>query len=142
MNALIRRESRSLFPDLFEWLEGPLSTVRPQPWQTIRFEDYVKDGRYVLRAELPGIDPEKDVEITLTGGVLTVRAERREEEKEQHRTEFRYGTFTRSITLPAGVDEMNVKATYEKGVLEVSVKLAEEKQESKRITVEHPSERK
>jgi HSP20 family molecular chaperone IbpA len=129
----VRREHRSLFPELFEWLDWPM-TSRSQ--QAIRFEDYIKDDRYVLRAELPGIDPEKDVDITLHNGVLTVHAERREESKEQQRTEFRYGSFSRSITLPPEADEQDVKAVYDKGILEVSVKLREQEQQSRRIQIE------
>ncbi|MFG3441122.1 Hsp20/alpha crystallin family protein [Nonomuraea sp. NPDC047897] len=134
MSTPARREHRGLFPELFDWLDWP-PVIRSQQ-QPIRFEDYVKEGRYVVRAELPGIDPEKDVEITLRNGVLTLHAERREELKEQHRTEFRYGSFTRSIALPAGADEQDVKAVYDKGILEVSVKLPEEKHEARRIQVE------
>ncbi|WP_344579413.1 Hsp20/alpha crystallin family protein [Nonomuraea roseoviolacea] len=133
MGTPARREHRGLFPELFDWLEWPPAVRSQQP---IRFEDYVKDGRYVVRAELPGIDPEKDLEITLRNGVLTIHGERREELKEQHRTEFRYGSFSRSITLPPGVDEQDVKAVYDKGILEISVKLADEKQEGRRIQVE------
>lgn len=136
MTLPMRRESRGLFPDLFDWLEAPLATLRPMAAQQIRFEDYVKDGRYVLRAELPGIDPDKDVEITVSNGVLTIHAERRQEEREGYRTEFRYGSFTRSITLPQTADESDIKATYDKGILEVSVKIGEEKPTGKRIEVE------
>ncbi|NUW39476.1 Hsp20/alpha crystallin family protein [Nonomuraea rhodomycinica] len=133
MGTPARREHRGLFPDLFDWLEWPPG-VHAQ--QMVRFEDYVKDGRYTVRAELPGLDPEKDVEITLRNGVLTIHGERREELKEQHRTEFRYGSFSRSITLPTGADEQDVKAVYDKGILEISVKLAEERREGRRIQVE------
>lgn len=140
MSVPMRRELRGLFPDLFDLLETPLAAFRPMMpmmGQQIRCEECVKDGRYVLRAELPGIDPEKDVEITLENGVLTIQGERRQEQRERHRTEFRYGSFTRSICLPQGADENDVKATYDRGILEVSVKLAEEPQEGKRIPVEH-----
>ncbi|WP_101786603.1 Hsp20/alpha crystallin family protein [Nonomuraea indica] len=134
MGTPARREHRGLFPELFDWLDWP-PVIRPHQ-QPIRFEDYVKEGRYVVRAELPGIDPEKDVEITLRNGVLTLHAERREEVKEHHRTEFRYGSFTRSITLPPGADDQDVKAVYDKGILEISVKLPEEKQEARRIQIQ------
>ncbi|GII05995.1 Hsp20/alpha crystallin family protein [Planobispora takensis] len=142
MSASTRKETRGLIPEIFDWLEAPLAGLRPVMGQMIRFEDYVKDGRYVLRAELPGIDPDKDVEITLTEGVLTIRAERHHEEKEAHRSEFRYGAFTRSITLPAGADAKDVKATYDQGILEVSVKLSEHKPEGTRILVSKPDTRK
>ncbi|GAA2883325.1 alpha-crystallin HspX [Streptosporangium fragile] len=139
MSMPMRREQRGLIPDLFDWLELPFAALRPSmapTAQPIKFEDYFKDDRYVLRAELPGIDPEKDVEITVSHGVLTVRAERREEQRDQRRTEFRYGSFTRSLTLPPGVDENDIKATYDKGVLEITIKLAEAKEEGRRIQIE------
>ncbi|WP_326639419.1 Hsp20/alpha crystallin family protein [Streptosporangium sp. NBC_01755] len=139
MSMPMRREQRGLVPDLFDWLDAPLAALRSPVAQPIKFEDYVKDGRYVLRAELPGVDPDKDVEITLSNGVLTVHAERHEEQREQQRTEFRYGSFTRSITLPSGIDESDVRASYDKGVLEINVKLADTTQEGKHIQIESTS---
>jgi HSP20 family protein len=87
----------------------------------IRLEDEMEDGHYVLRAELPGIDPAKDVDITVHEGELTIKAERSEKKEAKGRSEFSYGSFTRSITLPAGADEENIKATYDKGILTVDV---------------------
>jgi HSP20 family molecular chaperone IbpA len=102
----------------------------------VRVEDYVSEGQYVVRAELPGIDPEKDVEITVDDGVLTVKAERREEKKEGGRSEFRYGSFTRTVTLPTGADEENVAASYSDGILEVRTPIKEAaKAEPKRIAI-------
>jgi HSP20 family molecular chaperone IbpA len=90
-------------PDLFGWVEagfpGAHTVAGPHG---IRIEEHLADETYVLRAELPGIDPAEDVEITVTEGVLTLRAERSEETAHKHRTEFRYGTFARSVRLPAG----------------------------------------
>lgn len=125
MNAVSRRE-RGFLPDLFDWMDQPFSLFRPFSAQPIRMEDYIKDGRYVIRAELPGVDPEKQVEVTVAGGVLTIRAERREEHEGKNRSEFRYGTFSRQLTLPASADEDDVKASYDKGVLEISVGLRED----------------
>jgi HSP20 family molecular chaperone IbpA len=102
----------------------------------IRLEEFTEEGRYVLRAELPGIDPEKDVEVTVSDGMLTIHGERKEEEKEGRRTEFRYGSFTRSIALPAGADEYNVTAVYDKGVLEITVGLKEPAETKHTIKVE------
>ena len=102
----------------------------------MRVEDYIEEGRYVLRAEVPGIDPDKDVEITIDNGVLTVKAERREEKKEGGRSEFRYGSFSRSATLPTGADPDDVTATYGDGILEVRVGIKPEtKPEAKRIAI-------
>ncbi|HUY49529.1 MAG TPA: Hsp20/alpha crystallin family protein [Streptosporangiaceae bacterium] len=127
MNAVTRRESRGFLPDLFDWVDQPFSLFRPFTTQPIRMEDFVEDGHYVVRAELPGIDPDKQVEVTVEGGMLTIRAERQEERAGKYHSEFRYGTFTRHLTLPAAADETDVKATYDKGVLEVRIGLKEEK---------------
>ena len=140
MTMPMRHEQRGLVPELFDWLEIPFAALRPPVSQPIKFEDYVQDGRYMLRAELPGIDPEKDVEITVSNGVLTIRAEPHDEHKDQHRTEFTYGSFTRSVTLPASVDENDIRASYNNGILEVSVKLPDTKQEGKRIQIESPAQ--
>jgi HSP20 family molecular chaperone IbpA len=102
-----------------DWLEVDL----PRPLPAIRFEDKLSDQEYVLRAELPGMDPDKDVQITSMHGVLTVKAERREEEKGLHRSEFRYGMLQRSVRLPANADEAKIKAVYRHGVLEITVPL-------------------
>ena len=81
----------------------------------------MEDGHYVVRAEIPGIDPAKDVDITVRDGQLTIKAERTEKKETKGRSEFRYGSFTRSVTLPAGANEEDIKATYDKGILTVSV---------------------
>lgn len=112
MNALLPR----LFGDL--WFDEPLRTG-----QVIRVEDLMTEREYTLRAELPGIDPEKDVEITVAQGILTIHAERKEETQTRHRSEFRYGVLQRSVRLPANADEENIVANYNKGILEVTVPL-------------------
>lgn len=104
--------------------------------QAIRVEDYVDDGSYVVRAELPGIDPDRDVEITVSDDdVLRIHAERRQEQKEGQRSEFRYGSFTRSLVLPHGIDAQDVQASYDQGVLTVRMPLPQEKQKEQRIAV-------
>lgn len=79
----------------------------------------------VVRAELPGIDPVKDVEISLQDNILRIRGERRMEERTEedgtYRMESRYGSFERSVLLPQGVKESDISATYESGILEVVV---------------------
>jgi|SRR5215469_8485265 len=84
------------FPDVLDWLESPWSAMLPfRPAQTFRVEDYTEDGKYVIRAELPGLDPD-DVQVTVESGMLTIRAERREETKQNRHSEFKYGSLTRS----------------------------------------------
>jgi HSP20 family protein len=124
MSTLVRRDYRGPLGDMFDWLEAPLTVLRPVAGQPMRVEDFVRDGSYVVRAELPGVDPEKDVEVTVSDGILTIRAERHDEHADKHHSEFRYGTFSRSVTLPAGADEEHTEALYGHGILEVTVKIA------------------
>lgn len=85
--------------------------------------------RIVLTAELPGFD-EKQIEIQMEGGVLTLRGERKlEEEKEGrsfHRVERSYGQFVRSFTLPNNVDRDSIKASFHNGLLEIAMPKREE----------------
>ena len=87
----------------------------------IRLEEELRDGHYLVRAELPGIDPAKDVEITVCDNRLTIRAERSEKKETNGRSEFSYGSFLRTIALPSGADSDDVKASYDKGILTVDV---------------------
>ena len=93
----------------------------------LRMEDYIQDGRDVVRAELPGIDP-KQVEVSVSKGILTIHAERHEETETKHRSEFYYGVFSRHIQLPLDADEDDINATYDKGILEITVGLKEKEQ--------------
>ena len=115
MTSTVARREHGAFADLFDWIEGGLPAFplfrQFGGAQMMRVEEDREDGQYVLRAEMPGIDPDKDVEISIANGVLTVTAERREEKKEQQRSEFRYGRFTRSVTLPGGANEDDVRAS-------------------------------
>ena len=130
------RQAAHLFPDLRDWLDAPWAPLLPfSPANMFRVEDYVKDDNYVVRAELPGMNPEKDIEITVDNGTLTIHAERREETKEAHRSEFRYGSFTRSVVFPDRADTEHITATYDKGILEVSVPVPEAKAEGRRIAI-------
>ena len=130
------RHAPSLLPDLRDWLDAPWAPLLSfSPAGAFRVEDYIKDNNYVVRAELPGMDPDNDIEITVENQTLTIHAERREEHKEAHRSEFRYGSFTRSVTLPDQADTEHIAATYDKGILEVSVPVPEEKAEGRRIAI-------
>src|ERR1700751_4390215 len=104
MSTLLRRDPRTMFPDLVEWFEEPFLTLRPYLGQPIRIEDFIEDDHYMIRAELAGIDPEKDVEVTVGAGYLTIRAERHDKTEGKHRTEFRYGSFSPTPPLPRGAN--------------------------------------
>jgi HSP20 family protein len=136
MTALLRRDSRTIFPELMDWFEEPFLTLRPYLTQPIKVEDYVEEDKYMIRAELPGIDPEHDVEVTTGAGYLTIRAERHDKAESKHRTEFRYGSFTRTLVLPATADQDAVTASYEHGILTVTVPVKPGKKETvKKIEV-------
>ena len=129
---------RAMFPDLADWLEAPWTG--PPPFltsQVFRLEETVRDNRYVIRAELPGLDPENDIEVTVDGRLLTIRAERRRQDHGPNRSEFRYGSLARAVRLPARVDPADVTARYDKGVLEVSVPVRTVKPEGIQIPVEN-----
>lgn len=123
MSTSTRKGHRVPFTDIFDWLESPLGLIRPITGNFLPVEDYVKDDHYVLRAELPGVDPGKDLDVTVSDGVLRITAERRDETEGAHRSEFRYGALTRSMPLPAGADEEHAQASYSNGILEVTVPL-------------------
>jgi HSP20 family protein len=99
----------------------------------------VQDGNLLIRAELPGVKPE-DVEISLHNNVLTISGERKVEQEEErggyYIRERRYGSFSRSFSLPQGTDESKVHARFENGVLEVTVEGAGAVEEPKHIQIE------
>ena len=136
MSTLARRSS-SPMSDLLDWLDSsaPIGMRGLGLAPYVRVEDYTEDGTYVLRAEMPGIDPDKDVTLDIEGDVLTIRGERREEQRTKGHHEFHYGAFTRSVRLPRDVDPDAVQATYTDGVLEVKVPTREPDHEPKRIPV-------
>lgn len=119
--------------DLPSWME-----MEPEA-RWLRVEEFQEDGSVIVRAELPDIDPEKDVEVSVTDSVLHIQAhkEAKKERKSKsgYRSEFRYGEFERSIPLPPGTSVDDVKATYRDGVLEVRVPKAAAEEEITKVPV-------
>lgn len=101
----------------------------------IRVEERLEKGRYILRAELPGVDPTKDIDISVREGQLTIKAERAERTEEGTRSEFHYGSFYRSVPLPTGAKEDAIEATYTDGILKVSVPVSESEAPEKHIAI-------
>jgi HSP20 family protein len=101
---------------------------------------FTRGDDLVVRAELPGIDPEKDLDISLQDNMLRIRGERRHEERTEsdgtYRFESRYGSFERSILLPEGVKEGDISATYENGILEIVVPKAAHLDGARKIPVQ------
>jgi HSP20 family protein len=117
MNRILSNFSRGFEDDLMSGAWTPSVDI---------FEN--KD-QVVLEAELPGMKPE-DVNISIENNVLTIQGERKFEKKEEgdnyHRIERRYGSFTRSFTLPPTVDTENITAEFDNGVLRLTIAKREE----------------
>ena len=122
-------------------LEMPMRFGLPWAWVDENFRDgewrrsfkieETRDGdTIVVRAELPGMNPEKDIVVEVVDNELVIRAQRVETNRSQgdhvYRSEFRYGSFRRSIPIPDDVVESNIEATYRDGVLEVRMRSSAE----------------
>jgi HSP20 family molecular chaperone IbpA len=130
MSTLLHRDPKAILPDLVDWFEEPFLTLRPYLGQPIKVEEYVEDDHYVVRAELAGIDPAKDVEVTVGSGYLTIHAERSDKFEGKRRSEFRYGSFSRTLELPPGADPDSATAEYTHGILTIKVAVQGERGEA------------
>jgi HSP20 family protein len=121
-------EDRPVFRDLFRDGFSPAIDVE----QT---EDAV-----IVKAEIPGVDP-KDLDVNFADGVLTIKGEksdkREQKDKNYHRIERTFGSFSRSLALPCEIDQENIKADYKEGVLSLNLpKTEDSKKSSVKIDVE------
>jgi HSP20 family molecular chaperone IbpA len=90
----------------------------------IKVEEFIDGDHLVIRAELPGVEPDRDIDVWVDDGVLTIAAERQESSRKKldkggYRSEFRYGSFMRQVRLPTGTPAEVVSAAYKDGVLEI-----------------------
>jgi HSP20 family protein len=113
----------SWFDTIDTWFDTGFGDVPEMRWRpAIDVEE--KDGKYLVRADLPGMK-KKDIHIELHDGYLTLRGERKsehEEEKDTYRRfERTYGSFERTFRVPEGVTEKEIHAKYKDGVLELTV---------------------
>jgi HSP20 family protein len=96
---------------------------------SMRVEEVDEDGCFVVRAELPGIDVRRDLDLQIREHTLEIRARRSQQRSATHRgtrhSEFRYGRYWRLLTLPAGANEREARAVYKDGILEVRVPVTE-----------------
>ncbi len=97
-------------------------------------EIYTKNGDLIVRFELAGVDPQKDVTVMVDNHELFIRGERRREaetkDKVYYRRETEYGAFERRIPLPESIDDQSIQAQYTDGFLEITVKGAAEAMET------------
>jgi|SRR5262245_61794271 len=127
--ARVEREMEEMFgrPLRWPWGDGE------RGW-TPAVDMIDRQDEIMLRVDLPELD-EKDIEVTVQDGMVTIRGERKEEKEEKRKDyyygERTYGAFARTLALPAGVDRDKVKATFTKGVLEVHLPKAKEAKATK-----------
>jgi HSP20 family protein len=121
----------------FERMFGDLSPDSGRKWMPA-IDVERRDGTLIMRADMPGVKPE-EISIEVEDEMLTISGKHEEatEEKDKHylRRERRYGFFSRSIALPAGVDVHKISADTHEGVLEVKIPLPEEVTEQKKVTI-------
>jgi HSP20 family protein len=142
MSNILRRDPKTVVPGLIDWFEAPFASLRPYLAQPIRVEEYTEEGHYVVKAELAGINPEKDAEVTVGDGYLTIRAERHASKEGARHSEFRYGAFSRTLSLPADANPDDVTATYADGILTVTIGTRASKAgQAKKITITTPGKR-
>lgn len=129
----LHREVNRLFDDVFQSFSAPAlgSSAQRLSWPSVELGESEKEIR--VTAELPGLE-EKDVDITVEEGVLTLRGEKKSEveDKERGYTERSYGRFERRIGLPQGVDRDRASATFNNGVLTVTLPKTEAANENVR----------
>ena len=114
------------FDRFFAGFDRPFGTPATRPandWAPA-VDIYEDDKAITLTADLPGIE-EKDLDVRVDDGTLTIKAERKFEDEEKkdnyHRVERRYGSFQRVFTLPETVDAEGIKANYDKGALKLTI---------------------
>ena len=127
--ALLRRRMDQLFEDFFTpaWGLEPVWAAGVEWSPSMDLSE--TNAAYIVKAELPGIDP-KEIEINVTNDVLTIKGEKRREEEKKDKTvhwvERSYGSFYRSLRLAAAIDSGKVSAEFDNGLLTVTVPKKEE----------------
>ena len=127
----LHKEMDRLFEDF--WKGSGSHTFMARPWHhgnlTPRVDETEDENSFHVKVELPGMDQD-DVNISLTGGVLTIRGEKKREEEEKgkdyYRSERSFGSFRRSLPIPVDVDESKIEAKFEKGILYIELPKTEE----------------
>jgi HSP20 family protein len=107
----------------FQWSSLPKATA-PFEGRTPNIDLIDRENEYVIKAELPGVD-KKDLDISVTQNAVTIKGSTRSEEKEEkgdyYRCEISRGSYARTMSLPADVDEEHTKATFKDGILELTL---------------------
>ena len=125
--GLLNRPERDFFDRFFADFALPSIAFEDTEWMPA-FDMSETDKELIVKGEVPGMD-KKDINITVSDGMLTIRGEKKHEKKEEneqyHRVERRYGAFSRTIRLPHEVEADKVDATYKEGVLSIRLPKSE-----------------
>lgn len=139
LNLIPKREN-ILTTDVFDRFFNdfyPLSMLKEKDELNPAFDIVENEKEYVVSAELPGMEV-KDIDVTLSDGILTVKGEKRQEHEDKgedyHRIERRYGSFHRSFRMPGKIKMDGVDANYKDGILSLTLPKTEES-ETKKIEV-------
>jgi HSP20 family protein len=123
--STFRREMDRLWDSFFG--ERPLARIWEREWAPSLDLSETKDN-FVVKAEVPGMDA-KDINISLTGDLLTIKGEKKQEREEKeenyHLVERSYGAFSRSVRLPAEVESDKIEASYKNGILGITLPKSE-----------------
>lgn len=111
--AALQESGQTTAAELWEWTTG-FSSERQ-----VRIDERSDEERTVVRVHLPDVDPDRDVELAVEGGMLRLRGVRHD--PPAHRAEIRHGAFEEWLPLPAGVTAAEVRATFVDGVLEIDL---------------------
>ena len=134
----LHREVNRLFDDVFRSFDGRLPTFGSTSslagtWPSVEISDTDKEIK--VSAEVPGLD-QKDIEVVLDAGVLTLKGEKRSETRGEQFSERFYGRFERRIPLGADIEEDKIEARFKNGVLDVVLpKSAKAQSQVKRIAI-------
>lgn len=133
----MRREIDQMFNGMLGDWAGPMNLLDRTLGSWMPQVDVNETAKEIrVTAELPGME-EKDLEVSLVEGALTIKGEKSEEREEEkgdvHRSERRYGMFERTIPLPSEVDADKVKASFKKGVLKITLPKTREAQSNRRV---------
>jgi HSP20 family protein len=126
--------TRGSAANLADWAGSPLSTVHHLPRHAIpiRTEQFPDGSSYVVRLEVPGVDPANDMTISVAAGTLNVSADRRDRTPAGAQSEFRYGSFARHVVLPPGSDPQDVSASCHNGIVTVRIGMKTDHQQAAR----------
>lgn len=127
-----------------EWLLVDLREREPEPRFPLLIEQFQEKNVFVVRAEVPGIDPERDVDITVRDHLVHLEARRHEEvergERSAFTSDFHYGVYARSVPLPSGAIEDHVRATHDNGLLEIRIPIDPERAGVRHVPIARRSE--